>query len=128
MTYLAPFGSIKRTRRGGAGALQDKLLTPFECYVALIKGYCVILVLILPRSFVTGGYLCTASLVLASGFLSALCASLLVQAGLKENLFSYSLLTQKVLGDKWKVIIDMIIALAQFSFTVSHISFIIQSI
>ena len=122
MTYLAPYGSIKRTRQTLSA---DKTLTPFECYTALIKGYCVILVLILPRSFVIGGYAATAGLVLGSGFLSAVCASLLVQAGLKENLYSYSLLTQKVLGDKWKVIIDMIIALAQFSFTVSHISFII---
>ena len=33
-----------------------------------------------------------------------------------------------MLGSKWKVAVDLIIALAQFSFTVSHISFIIQSI
>ena len=60
--------------------------------------------------------------------ISTFCANLLVQAGLHANVHSYSLLTQKVLGSKWMVAVDLIIALAQFSFTVSHISFIIQSL
>lgn len=93
-----------------------------------MKGYCVILVLVLPRSFASGGFACTAGLVLVSGLVSTFCACLLVQAGLQANVHSYSLLTQKVLGPKWKVAVDLIIALAQFSFTVSHISFIIQSL
>ena len=74
MTYLAPHLGAKKTRNGKP----ERLLTPFEVYVALVKGYCVILVLVLPRSFATGGYLCTAGLVLLSGAISTLCASLLV--------------------------------------------------
>ena len=54
----------------------------------------------------------TAVLVLVSGVTSTFCASLLVKAGLKANIHSYSLLTQKVLGSKWKVAVDFIIALA----------------
>ena len=50
MTYLKPRKQQLRTTDVG------KTLTPFECYTALVKGYCVILVLVLPRSFVTGGF------------------------------------------------------------------------
>ena len=125
MTYLAPAGPNSKQQ---ASASNEQKLSPFECYIALVKGYCVILVLVLPRSFATGGYACTAALVLASGVVSTFCASLLVQAGLQANIHSYPLLTEKVLGPRWKVAADLIIALAQFSFTVSHISFIIQSI
>ena len=109
MTYLAPAGSKSKQQ---ASSLNEQKLSPFECYIALVKGYCVILVLVLPRSFATGGYACTAALVLVSGLISTFCASLLVQAGLQANIHSYSLLTQKVLGSKWKVAVDLIIALA----------------
>ena len=71
LTYLAPV-------RQKANSSDSQKLTPFECYIALIKGYCVILVLILPRSFASGGFVCTAVLVAISGIISALCAKLLV--------------------------------------------------
>ena len=109
MTYLAPTGAKAIMQQAQAN---EQKLSPFECYIALVKGYCVILVLILPRSFATGGFACTAGLVLVSGLISTFCASLLVQAGLQANIHSYSLLTQKVLGSKWKVAVDLIIALA----------------
>lgn len=44
------------------------------------------------------------------------------------NTHSYSLLTGLALGKRMKVVADVIIALAQYSFTISHISFIIQSL
>ena len=87
-------------------------LTPFEVYIALVKGYCVILILILPRAFVTGGIVTTALLIAASGLISGLCASLLVQAGLQTRISSYPHLTAHVLGDKMKVIIDICISMA----------------
>ena len=121
MTYLAP----KFIQEPGLAKNPERTLNSFEVYVALVKGYCVVLVLLLPRSFVTGGYLCTAVLVLCAGVISTVSASLLVQSGLQADIHSYSLLTKKVLGDRTKVVVDLIIALAQFSFTVSHISFII---
>jgi len=90
----------------------DKLLSPFEVYIALVKGYCVILILIIPKAFVTGGYLMTAFLMMASGVISTLCANLLVQSGLKAQLTSYSELTGEKLGPKWRIAIDLCISLA----------------
>ena len=106
----------------------EKKLSPFETYIALVKGYCVILVLILPKAFVQGGYTLTAILEIVFGVTSTLAAGMLVKAGLHEKEFSYSQLTRKVLGEKAKLMIDIMIGLAQYSFTVSHISFIIQSL
>ena len=86
-----------------------------------------ILVLILPKAFVVGGFGVSAILELASGFVSTLAACLLVQCALAKGVYSYSKLTKMVLGKWGRRTIDLVIALAQFSFTVSHISFIIQS-
>lgn len=89
MAYMTPSSSKNlsdQTERG-------KLLTPFEVYIALVKGYCVILILIIPRAFVTGGYITTALLMAASGVVSTFTASLLVKCGLRAQLTSYSELT-----------------------------------
>ena len=88
------------------------MLTPFEVYVALVKGYCVILILILPRAFVTGGYMTTAILMVVSGIISSFCANLLVQSGLRAQLMSYSELAGVVLGQKMRVFVDICISLA----------------
>ena len=106
----------------------EKLLSPFEVYIALVKGYCVILILIIPRAFVTGGYIMTAILLMVSGVISTLCANLLVKAGLQSQLASYSELTGEKLGPKWRIAVDCCISMAQYSFTVSHISFIVTSL
>jgi amino acid permease len=58
------------------------------------------------------------------GFTSTLAAAMLVKSGLQENIFSYPMLTERVLGAKAKLIVDVMIGLAQYSFTVSHISFV----
>ena len=123
MAYMTP-QSHKMSSRSD----ESKLLTPFEVYITLLKGYCVILVLILPRAFVTGGYITTALLLVLSGVIGTITASLLVKSGLKAGISSYSELTGQVLGSKMRVVIDLCISMAQFSFTVSHIAFIIESL
>ena len=102
-------------------------MSPFETYIALIKGYCVILILILPKAFAEGGYMASAILLIMSGIFSAGSACLLAEAGLKENLYSYSLLVHKAFGPTGKLAVDIMISLAQYSFTISHIAFIIES-
>lgn len=56
----------------------DNKLSPFEVYIALVKGYCAILVLIIPKAFVTGGWLMSAFLMMGSGIISTFCANCLV--------------------------------------------------
>ena len=103
-------------------------MSPFETYIALIKGYCVLLVLILPKSFANGGYVASGVLLLGSGFFSAASACLLAEAGLQEKIYSYPLLVLKAFGPTGKFAMDIMISLAQYSFTISHIAFIIQSL
>lgn len=55
------------------------------------------------------------------------CALKLVSAGQKLGLQSYSLIALKALGPKGKQILDVMIALTQFSFSLSLCSFITQS-
>ena len=88
------------------------MLSPLEVYISLVKGYCVILILILPRAFATGGYATTAMLMTASGVVSAVCAHLLVKSGLKARIYSYSELTGHALGPFLKLVIDICISVA----------------
>ena len=113
---------------GSPQSIAERKMSPFETYIALIKGYCVLLVLILPKAFASGGFLASSILLIVSGVFSAASACLLAEAGQRENLYSYSLLVHRAFGPTGKLAIDVMISLAQYSFTISHIAFIIQSL
>ena len=49
-----------------------------------------------------------------------MCAFKLLEAGLKLKLYSYSLVVEKVLGKKGRVVLDIMIAITQISFAISH--------
>lgn len=74
--HFTPLSAV--TRSSGQSTGVQRTLSPFETYIALCKGYCVILVLILPKAFVVGGFGVSALLELASGFVSTLAVCLLV--------------------------------------------------
>ena len=65
---------------------------PWKTFLALIKGYCAIIILILPKSFVSGGYLMSPLILIISSFLTTICALKLVETGLKTKIMSYSLI------------------------------------
>ena len=85
-------------------------MNAFETYIAVIKGYCALMILVLPRAFVRGGYLLSPLILGISGALQAYCALKLVRAGQALNLPSYSLITLKVLGPTAKCALDFMIA------------------
>ena len=85
-------------------------MSAFETYIAVIKGYCALMILVLPRAFVRGGYLLSPVLLAISGALQAYCALKLVRAGQALNLPSYSLITLKALGPTAKGALDFMIA------------------
>ena len=64
-------------------------LTPFETYVALIKGYCSISILLMPKAFVGGGWLVSAVFEILSAAFSTYCVTKLVQVGLEHKIHSY---------------------------------------
>lgn len=49
-------------------------LSPFEAYIALIKGYCAMTILMLPKAFANGGWLASLVFLIVSGLLTTLCA------------------------------------------------------
>ena len=104
-----------------------KKMTPFETYIALLKGYCAISILIMPKAFLNGGWAASMGMELVAAAATTICALKLVQAGLKYKLYSYSLIVEKALGKKGRVVLDIMIAATQFSFTVSHMTFIVES-
>lgn len=84
--------------------------------------------LILPKSFVNGGYVFSPLCIAASSALTTYCAVKLVQAGLQTRLMSYSLIGQRALGSQARKLIDVMLMLTQFSFTISQITFVTQSL
>ena len=64
---------------------------------------------------------------MASGTLSLTAAKKLVDAGLTLNLYSYPLAVEKILGKKARWVIDVAISLTQFSFTIAHIAFLLET-
>ena len=86
-------------------------LSPFETYVALLKGYCVLSILLAPKAFVNGGWGISTIFILTTGILSLVACRRLVDVGLALEIFSYSLAVKKVLGNTAEVILEIAISL-----------------
>ena len=78
-----------------------------ETFVALLKGYCAIAVLVMPKGFVTGGWAASSILEATSAIVTTICAVKLVSVGLKEGVYSYSLIIEKAFGSKGRLILDI---------------------
>ena len=104
-----------------------KKLSPFEAYITLIKGYSVLSIMFLPKAFVNGGWLVSASFLTCSGILSCIGCCLLIDTGLLHKIYSYPLVVEKVLGKKARFFLDIAIALTQISIVISHATFLIES-
>ena len=87
------------------------MLSPFETYIALIKGYCAMTILLLPKAFTNGGWLASSIFLFTSGIVTTMCAIKLAQAGLKLEVYSYSLIVEKTFGNVGRVLLDIMIAL-----------------
>lgn len=87
------------------------MLSPFETYIALIKGYSAMTILLLPKAFANGGWLASSVFLIVSGIVTTSCAIKLVEAGLKLEVYSYSLIVEKTFGKVGKVILEIMIAL-----------------
>jgi len=109
------------------GSRRTKKLNAFETYVALIKGYCALMILVLPKSFESGGYLFSPIVLVLSALVQMISATKLVRTGLHLGLTSYSLIALKTLGTRGKQLLDLMIATTQFSFSLSLVTYITQS-
>ena len=66
----------------------------------MIKSYCAINLLLLPKAFANGGYALSVSAMILATFFEALCAFRLSTVARKYKVYSYQLLMEKALG-KW---------------------------
>ena len=86
-------------------------MTPFETYIALLKGYCTLSVILIPKAFFHGGWLASALFELGSAVLTTICAIKLVQAGLLLKIYSYQLIVEKAFGSTGRTALEFMIAL-----------------
>jgi proton-coupled amino acid transporter len=84
---------------------------PVKTYFALLKGYCAIVILIIPKAFQNGGWLFSALALLFSCFLTTICTLKLVEAGLVTRFLNYSRITKTALGENAKRVLDIMLML-----------------
>lgn len=118
---------VRKVKRYNQQAEKVKKLSNFETYIALIKGYCVLSVLLIPKAFSNGGWGISAIFLVTSGYFSLMACLKLVDVGLQLNLYSYPLAVEKALGKNARIFIDIAISLTQFSFAISHVTFLIEA-
>lgn len=85
------------------------------------------MVLVLPKAFTHGGWAFSPFCVIVSGLVQYIAAKKLVEVGQYVGLKSYSLIALKILGNRAKVTLDMMIAATQFSFTISFCAFMTET-
>ena len=104
-----------------------KKLSPFETYIALIKGYSMLSLLLVPKPFANAGWGITSILLVGCGLLMMIASLKLADVGINLEIYSYPLSIERVLGRKSRVILEVAIAFTQLGFCISHITFLIES-
>lgn len=100
----------------------------FAAFMALCKAYCSINILVLPKQFDNGGWLVGVLAINISVTFVLLSVLKLVQAGTKLQEFTYPGIVEKAIGPKFKIVAEVFVAICQFSFTVTQISFTLKSV
>lgn len=74
-------------------------MSAFATYIALMKGYCALMILVLPKAFMRGGWAFSAGTMGISAFIQIIAALKLVEVGLHLNITSYERISHKALGN-----------------------------
>jgi amino acid permease len=88
-----------------------KKLNESETLFALIKGYSCLAAMVMPKAFLTGGWGISSIMLAISSVITTMCCCKLIDCGIHLNVYSYSLVVEKVLGAKGKIFLDTTIAL-----------------
>ena len=102
-------GEVAAVERGSA-----RKMTPLQAYFALLKAYCAINVLLLPKAVRNGGYALSPAALAISCCFEGTCAVKLSKCGSKTKKISYSDIVQAALGPKIQPIFEGILAFVQF--------------
>lgn len=109
-----------------SGAIRK--MSTCKTFFAVAKAYCAIGILIMPRSFVNGGYLLSPLALFTACFFESLCAARLATVAHTQGVYSYALLMEKAVGAKGLVIARVFLAIAHWQFTVGQMTFTLSSL
>ena len=101
----------KRAKSVENEVTRAKKMTPFETYIALLKGYCSISIILFPKAVLHGGWLASALFELGSAVITTMCAIKLVQVGMKLKIYSYQLIVEHAFGPIARVMLEAMIAI-----------------
>ena len=103
-------------------------MNSFQAYFALLKAYCAINVLLLPKAFKNGGYVLSPIALIISCTFEGTCAIKLSQCGNFTGMISYTDIVNRAFGSRIQGVFQGIIAVVQFQFTISQLAFVIESL
>ena len=87
-------------------------------YFAVLKGYCSINVLLLPRSFVNGGFVLSPIMLCVSCTLECTCAVLVSKIALKYGIYDYAAIVEHAYGLNAKKFVRTLLCLAHIQFLI----------
>ena len=90
----------------------------FATFMAVLKAYCSINILLLPRSFANGGYLVSPLAMLAALFFEGMCAYKLCRIAATYGIYNYPSIANRALGRPGRALVRTFLCLAHFQFLV----------
>lgn len=94
-----------------------------QAFFAICKCYCAINVLLVPKQFANGGFVLSPTALIISSFLQGMCAIKLTQCGMATRKISYPDIAGKALGTIGKRVLEVMLSIVHFMFTIAQISF-----
>ena len=91
----------------------------------MLKAYCAINVLLLPRSFVNGGYLLSPIILVVACTFEATCAVSLCQIALHYGIYDYPKIAERAMGPKGRNLVRVLLIAAHFQFSVGQMNFVL---
>ena len=86
----------------------------YEAFFAVVKGYCAINILLLPKSFANGGYIFSPVSLILSSCLQCACAVFLSKIALKTGVFNYPEIAGKAMGPKGRIVVRLLLIFTHF--------------
>ena len=111
---------MKAVRKSGIG-IEDEVprnMGSFKTYFALLKAYCAINVLLLPKSFKNGGYILSPCMMATACFFETLCAIRLSNVANKFKIWTYPGIAMRAMGNKGFQALRVCLLLAHIQFCI----------
>lgn len=126
----AAFRNMSEVSSVSAHSLQERLrpFTNAQAYNALLKAYCSIQILTIPKAYGEGGWLIGTLSLFFSAIVSLICAVKLIECSFKTKLVSYPQIVRASFGLGAETLVKIWLAVYQFNWTVIQLNFTIESL